>query len=277
MKLYISDLDGTLLNSRQELSPRTIDIINNLINKGMSFTIATARSFDSAWRIINPINFNLPVVLFNGVIIYDPVSKQNIVSNFMDKAVACEILQILRENGIPPMVHTTSKLLGNKVYYTGIFNRGEAEYIDDRVGRGDKRFTLVDDPSIGLSQDIISIVVIGEEDNLRPIYDLLKLKYNLQYHFTVDIYTNMYWLELTSEKGSKRHGIEYLKKLLGADELITFGDNLNDLPMFEIADHSYAVENAFDIVKKAAKRVIGSNEDDGVAEFLQSCFYEQAI
>lgn len=64
----------------------------------------------------------------------------------------------------------------------------------------------------------------------------------------------------------------FLKEYLQADELISFGDNLNDLPMFEVSDYCYAVENADILVKQAATGVIKSNMDNGVALFLEEYF-----
>lgn len=75
MKLYISDLDGTLLNNEMMLSEETIEIINSLLEKGLNFTFATARSMDSVEKITNPLKLNLPFVIYNGGAIYDPKKK----------------------------------------------------------------------------------------------------------------------------------------------------------------------------------------------------------
>ena len=68
---------------------------------------------------------------------------------------------------------------------------------------------------------------------------------------------------------SKASGALEVKKILGADKIIAFGDNLNDIPLFEIADECYAVSNAEDELKKIATDVIASNDEDAVAEFIQ--------
>ena len=68
---------------------------------------------------------------------------------------------------------------------------------------------------------------------------------------------------------SKWYAIKKLKDMWGCDRVISFGDAINDIPMFEISDESYAVENAVDELKKVATGIIGSNEADGVAKWLQ--------
>ena len=67
---------------------------------------------------------------------------------------------------------------------------------------------------------------------------------------------------------SKSHAAAQLKAQLGCDRLVVFGDGKNDIDMFQIADESYAVENAAPELKAVATGVIGSNNDDAVAKWL---------
>ena len=67
---------------------------------------------------------------------------------------------------------------------------------------------------------------------------------------------------------SKSNAIRQLKGLLGCDKLVVFGDGKNDIDMFELADESYAVENAVPELKEVATGVIGCNDEDGVAHWL---------
>ena len=69
-------------------------------------------------------------------------------------------------------------------------------------------------------------------------------------------------------KASKANAILQLKELLGCDRLVVFGDGVNDLDMFRVADEAYAVENAVPELKAAATAVIGANDEDGVARWL---------
>ena len=67
---------------------------------------------------------------------------------------------------------------------------------------------------------------------------------------------------------SKANAISKLKNMWGCTRIISFGDAVNDIPMFEISDECYAVSNAVDELKALATGIIGSNEDDGVAKWL---------
>ena len=76
----------------------------------------------------------------------------------------------------------------------------------------------------------------------------------------------------------KANAIRKLKELRGCDKVISFGDAINDIPMFEISDECYAVENAVEELKAVADGVIDSNENDGVAKWLeQHCRKEEIL
>ena len=83
-----------------------------------------------------------------------------------------------------------------------------------------------------------------------------------------DIYRDEYWLEICPQNCTKAKSILKLKEEYGFEKLVVFGDSVNDLPMFKIADESYAVSNAIEELKAQATKVIGSNEEDAVAKFL---------
>jgi hydroxymethylpyrimidine pyrophosphatase-like HAD family hydrolase len=84
-----------------------------------------------------------------------------------------------------------------------------------------------------------------------------------------DDYTpDLCFLECFGSGVSKRAAVRFLRELGGYDRVVGFGDNLNDLPMFDECDECYAPENAKDELKAAAAAVIGSNREDGVARWL---------
>jgi Cof subfamily protein (haloacid dehalogenase superfamily) len=278
MRLYISDLDGTLLNSRQELSCETIQIINRCLAAGLKFTIATARSFDSAGPIIAPLSLQLPLILNNGVFIYDPVQKVDIVANLLETRIGCLILKKCEDRGVSPLLFTNDRQNQRQIFYRGIFHHGQEVYINDRLAKNDRRLTRIADLSGCLTPElqIIAIILIGEADSLAPIHRELKEYPEIGCHFTRDIYSGAYWLEIAHRNATKYWAAKYIKSYLGADQLICFGDNLNDLPLFQAADFCYAMDNAHVDLKKNATGVIGTNDQNGVAEFIRAAFEERS-
>ena len=87
-----------------------------------------------------------------------------------------------------------------------------------------------------------------------------------------ELYRPEYWCEIMPARASKWYAIKKLKEMWGCTKVISFGDAVNDIPMFKIADEAYAVENALSELKTYATAIIDSNEKDGVAEFLKKSF-----
>ena len=84
-----------------------------------------------------------------------------------------------------------------------------------------------------------------------------------------DIYPpSLYWLEIMDYRVSKAHALDTIKKLTGMERIISFGDSINDVPLFEVSDECYAVANAVEPLKRVADDVIGCNDEDSVAKWL---------
>lgn len=275
MTLYISDLDGTLLNAEPRLSEETLLTINRLIDEGMQFTIATARSWDSAHPLIAPLCLQQPLILHNGVFIYDPMKEKNIIENVINDRLARDLLRDAAEFRLNPIVFAITPDSQRKVYYQGVFNHGEAIYIEDRLSKADQRFALVSEYDSHPMAAALTVLLIGSKEELTPMFEKVIAEYDLTCHFAEDIYSKAYWLEITHRNANKGWAVQYLKRYLNAAEVVCFGDHLNDLSMFDAADRKYAVENGHDTLKQAATGVIASNLANGVARFLSQQFVAQ--
>lgn len=269
--LYVSDLDGTLLNGEQRLSERTTAAVNGWIAAGGSFSVATARSWDSARKLLAPLHLRLPVVLMNGVFVYDPVDRAYIVTNLLDTDIALELIETEERAGLHPFVYTVNGQGEFRIYYKGLFNPSESNYVNSRLRGGDERFRRVDRFALAPDERIMEVNVIGTEAELSGVWRMLRERPGTLCHFGPDIYSPGYhWLEINHPRANKRDGVAELKRLLQADRLICFGDNLNDLPMFEIADEAFAMGNAHPLVKEKASGVLATNGEHGVALYLES-------
>lgn len=268
--LYISDLDGTLLNPQAKVSEFTVKNINNLIENGLNFTFATARSLKTSLKIAHEINFKLPAVVNNGTFIEDPNTGEILVSNEFTKEEQDNAEKIFSGNDIYPFVYS---FIENRRLTSWLYNKtneGMEVYIalhkdDDRLRAAKTQKELY----LGRAY---YYTAIGEKEKLEPIFKLFLQDGRYSLNFQKEIYRDEYWLEVMPKAATKAEGIKSLKKLFNFDRVISFGDSLNDLQMFKISDESYAVGNAFDEVKKAAAAIIGKNSEDGVARFLLQNF-----
>jgi hypothetical protein len=147
------------------------------------------------------------------------------------------------------------------------------KYLNNR--RGDKRLMGVDSHMALNTGQVYYMTLIGGYTELYEMTSLFNKKAGFTVLFSEGIYNEGYWLEIYSEKASKAAGLKWLCEFYGFEKTICFGDNLNDIPMFKAADEAYAVRNADEEAKKFAKEVIGSNEENAVAEFIKRHYQTQ--
>ena len=266
-KLYISDLDGTLLNSDASVSEFTKQKLNELIANGLNFTVATARSIATVKHIFDGVNLHLPIILMNGVLIYDFKSGSFIRKCVIPAPIVATILSVLKNENKTALMY---KIIDGqqRTYFEASRNEHLAAFIKERQTRYQKPFWEVSFDDIALD-DTIYFALLDTRENILPIYEALKNTPELRVEMYPDIYSDTLWyLEIFSVEASKKTSSLYLQKLLEAREMIGFGDNLNDLPLFEACDFCCAVGNARDEVKVVADIVIDTNNNDGVVRWL---------
>ena len=128
---------------------------------------------------------------------------------------------------------------------------------------------MVDD-KFKVTDQVAYFAFLGEKEEIEAIYKKVKHLKGFAMSFYREIYIdNAYILEIYSDRATKANAILKLKQYQDFNKLVCFGDNVNDLSMFKIADEGIAVGNAIEEVKQAAARVIGENNADGVATYLK--------
>lgn len=274
--LYLTDLDGTLLNSQAELSKRSSDILNFLIKNGMLFTVATARTSATVLDMFSDVALNIPLVLMNGVLLYDIKTDRNLICHSIKKDEADEIIEIFKKHGKSPMLYFQRDGY-LEIMYKDLTNEHQLSYVNNRKNLIKKRFVYSRELKIEKDDKLVYIVTLDRPEEISDIYNEIIARDKITCAFYTDNYTECNFLECMSKKASKATAAMELKKILGVDRIVAFGDNLNDIPLFEIADECYAVSNACDELKKIATGTIPSNDDDAVAEFLLSRFSEDKM
>ena len=264
--LYVSDLDGTLLRSDQKTSEYTNETINALVRDGMLFSYATARSWHTAHKVTDGLTAAFPLIVYNGAFIRDNASGKHLLEIFFDPASAERLIRELIAGGVQPIVYAFLEGEEKFSYQKDAVNAATWEFIQSRTG--DSRERLVADTEELMNGKIFYFSCINDPEKLYPFFERYAKAHRCYYHR--DIYSNEQWLEIMPKRASKANAILRLKELLGCDRLVVFGDGINDLDMFRIADEAYAVENAVPELKAAATAVIDSNDDDGVAKWLRA-------
>lgn len=265
--LYLTDLDGTLLNDDTKLSDKTIQIINSLVEQGEHISFATARSMISAQSVIKGLNLKDGVIVYNGVYILEPSSKKILHERLFSKEEAQMLLELFVQHGLHPFVYTYIDGVEKVLYEKHEFHEGAANY---RYGRkNDPRFMELEDGEDLLQGDVFYFTIIDDKENLDDVYDILENTYSFMVIYQKERNREEYWLEVMPKKASKADAMLRLKEKEGFDEVICFGDAANDIEMFKASDACYAVSNAIDEIKEIADGIIGSNNEDAVALWIQ--------
>ncbi len=261
--LYISDLDGTLLNENQRMSQYTNSVINRLLDNGIIFSYATARAFETASVVTKGLDNKYPVILHNGSYILDTKTGEIILSNFFENAK--EIIYDLTCAGIYPIVFSRDDFREQFSFVPERSNKGVLRFAEERIR--DKRYNAVSSFDELNYNTVFYITCIDSDEKLKRFYEKYKNQFHCEYQ--INLYTKEQWLEIMPKFATKANAVLQLKKQLGCDRVVCFGDESNDIDMFNISDECYAVKNAVDELKQIATSVIGSNRDNGVAEWLE--------
>lgn len=271
--LFISDLDGTLLNNESRLSDQSVGMLTEAIKRGALFSVATARTPATVSGLLKDLPLTLPAVVMTGVSLWHPVTNQYTHTQFMDPQAAKTLIDIYRRHNLPTFIYTIN---GEKidVYHIGEISDLEQAFVDSRAGNPYKTFHLRPedfpaDITAEQLQNVILFYAMQPNAPAKAAYSETSVVPNINPMFYHDIYGDeIALIEAFPKTASKAEGIKRLKADTGADRVVVFGDNLNDLPMMRVADLAVAVGNAVPEVREAADIVIGTNLEDSVPKFI---------
>jgi len=263
-RLYISDLDGTLLNRQGELSEYSVAAINFLYKAGVDISFATARSYPSVKKLLKGLAYTLPIITFNGGHIVDPIKDTYMVTEAIESGLAQTIYGRLQgKTGLLVSCFQGGK---DQLTYDHVTNQGQRDYLAYRQSHMGLESHVFD----GFDhKDIMGFTLIDEKEKLLAIQkDLADLE-GIHIELWADMYFQpWYWLSIHSCKATKGQALLTLRGLLANayDQVVVFGDQINDLDMFDQADLAFATENGLDRLKARADEVIGNNHEDGVVK-----------
>ena len=274
--LYLTDLDGTFLHPNAQIGEASKNIINQLLENDVLFSISTARTYATVIPMFREIRLNSPLVLMNGVCIYDPVARKTLRHHTIDIADAKEVERIFLKYGKNPMLYFESES-NLRVEYRWLENKPQREYVSARDGFYNKGFVKVNEYGYNGVGDLIYAVTLDRKEEIDDIYREVSAIEGIDWNYYPDTYTGCYFLEGMKAGISKASGAMDIKRLVGADKIVAFGDNHNDIALFEAADEAYAVGNACDALKKVATGVIDTCENDAVSRVLRQRFENGTI
>ena len=174
MELFVTDLDGTLINSKREVPKRSLEILNKLIEEGVNFTVATARTPATAVEILQDLNLKLPVALMNGVLIYDTKELKYIDIKGIEKESANKVLDIFKSYNKNPLVYGV-KDNHLWVYHKEFENVYEYNFYKERADKKLKTFVKIENYKESIiDSNIINFVAFDNYEKIKAIAEEIR-------------------------------------------------------------------------------------------------------
>ena len=282
--LYVSDVDGTIYRAGQEkLRESSRALFEQILSRGTLLTVASGRNLHGVFDLVQQAGITLPVIAYNGAVIYDFLQGEAVATFPIEEENARRLFALFAQRNIP--------------YQTCIFHREEqrcvsylqngyrTRHCEERLRNmklgcersvHPKNGLIYDEPVFDgsmeqlLAGECLYIGSAGKKEQIGAVYEQVKSLPGISAVMHCSPYSPDRWLvDIGSDRAGKGQAALSLKRLLQADELVTFGDNHNDIPMLTAADRSYVVPEAPDEAKRAATAVLPDG-DDCVLEWIQA-------
>ncbi len=252
IKLWISDIDGTLMNYDGSCTNEMISVIEKVKNKNVKLVIATGRMFMGAEFAAKKFNLNTPIVCYQGAVVRtkDEILWQSPIKD----SIVFEIIEYLRKNKIHTHIYNNDTL-----YVEDDNKRIMDEYCN---GRG-TTYTRVESFNSLKLKDVPKILGVIEDNNIMSkIKNELKEKYK---NILTIVQSSNCYLEITDKGASKGNALNFLKKYwnLNDDEVLASGDQDNDVDLLKNAGIKISVGNNSKELLKIAQyhcKSVNSNE-----------------
>lgn len=270
-KLYVTDLDGTLLNAESCVSATSAQIISELSSRGVMITVATARTPATVQPLLAETALLLPAIVMTGAAEWDTRNRCFTHVDYMDASLADSVEAFIRSHGISPMRYVVGSDGIIHTYFMGAEpTLAERKFLAERSNLPLKRVHVGNCIlSAEAHSHTVMFFAIGPLTTIMALGDELRHSGRVSVSAYSDIFNPQTgFLEVFAPGVSKASAIKRMARRLGVEDITVFGDNLNDLPMMEIATRAVAVENANHAVRAAADVVIGPNTSDAVARYI---------
>lgn len=279
--VFVSDLDGTLLQPDGTLSSKSEGIVRDALANGVAFTVASARSLFSMRAILGDLPFRLPVLSFNGGYVSDYQTGTHLKVWGIPVEEVSILRQCLSAHKLDPFVSTYGS--GEDHLYVGLERSPAMEWFyEERRRENDTRLKVLEDIRHAFTETVTCVSVMGSMDHLSALErDLtLSLGGQVQVHLFENLYARgTFWLTIHPKEATKAQGLEFMLEQTGlsGSKLVVFGDHMNDYEMFQMADEALAVENAEQDLKAVASSVLGPNHEDSVAIELRRRYLAERV
>lgn len=273
-RLFVSDLDHTLLQEDGTLSAYTKVKLKQLLEQGAQITIATHRTPATCLPLLQEFEFPLPLVMMNGAVLYDMKKQEYLDAQIIDPQAYDQVMDVFEKHQVNCFVHAIIHHMLH-VYYGDFQNEVEEAYYHSMRKTPYKAYVYSKLPK---QHHAVFIRAIHEAAILQQLYQELKaLSLIHEVHMTLRLdpeHDGYAILDLYSHEAGKKQAVDALMKEHSFQEVYVYGDDVEDLPLMGAATKSFAVKYAKkELFAHASK--IGSNDEDSVVQSMQHHFHKK--
>lgn len=279
IKVIASDMDGTLLNNNHEIDEETAKAIKKAEEKGIIFVISTGREYENVKYLLDKQNIKCQCILSNGAEYRDEMGNILDVININEKS-SRKILKILKENNISARMFTNKGIyttatkeeaLLEVTFRTLAFDPHLTKEEAKKIAEKEKFFTClkyIDDFEKFFEEGIEIRKFVAFHEDIKLIEKLKKIIGEIEGLAVSSSFNDN--IEITDINAQKGIILEKVITKMGIDkkDVMILGDSFNDYSMFEIFEESVAMKNAISEIKKIAKYITDTNDNQGVAKAI---------
>lgn len=259
IKLFVSDIDGTLLETGKKISERNINAVQKMVDAGITVTIATGRMYRAALPIAKELGVNVPIITYNGALIKS-VSGEILHSEYLPADLISEIVKFFEKHNWYLQSYSNDELFcAFRNNYTDFYEKTQKVQATEvgwqNLSQTNKNVSKL----LGISANIA--------ENLER-EKLVRAEFGERIAVTK---SHPQFVDMMMPNVSKAAAVKILAEKLGVDrsEVMAIGDSDNDFPMLQAAGQSVAMGNASDEIKSACTFVTSNCEDDGFADAVE--------
>lgn len=267
IKMVALDLDGTTLNERSEISPRTVDVFRKAMEKGVHIVICTGRTFQSLPKQLFSIEGLEYIITSNGAHITAIANMETVYENNISADAVQQIIDALRFTGYSVETFVKGHAYIAKDEYDDMVKNGSsfrnAEYVIRTRNPVPDFFAFMCDHKHEIENISINFPFPEDRDViLHLLRDVNDITITSSFHHN---------LEIGGATTSKAQALSVLMAQLGLDEsqLMAAGDSPNDAEMIKLASLGVVMGNASDEMKALGDYITDSNDNDGVAKAIE--------
>ena len=261
----VSDFDGTIYNSKKEISPKTVEVIKNFIENGGTFCVCTGRMTAGIIPFLHKYGLNKGYVIsYNGAEIANIETGEKVYKKHVDTDNAVKVLQYAEKNGFDVLVYPNDKVTVEES------NAEKEHYLFMSATTGQVLHSKVSEymQTNCLTTGKMLFLTGGDETVTKKIMSDLPSIVDGKLDF---VNSNKYHIDLMNAGVNKGSAIQAFAKMMGLDlnKLICFGDAMNDESMLKVAGLSVVVADGDERLKAISDVITDCCDEDGVAKAMQ--------